>query len=104
MGQPFGAPLQPANDEASVIDSGTQVGTNDAPAWWEAEDAPAGTTQESLYSVDANGAKHAAGPTHYHHLADGRVVAGFGGGTLYSEPGPNGKGERLTRIIGVHAG
>lgn len=105
MGQPFGgAPLAPQNDDASTYQGDQPVGEPEPVNWWEAEGVPAGAHHESLYVRDETGAKHFAPPTHYHHLADGRVVAGYSGGTLYSEPGPNGKGERITRIIGSYAG
>lgn len=69
---------------------------------WERDDAPPGSTQESLLVFERGRPVKVAGPTHYHHLADGRVVAGFSGGTHYSEG--TGKDERVTRITAVHQG
>lgn len=94
----FGAPLEPANDEAGVIAPDAKVGNPKAVEWWEAEGVPEGAHSQSLYYVDDSGAKHFAGPTHFLHLADGRVVAGYGGGTHYAE------GDKVMAIIGTHAG
>lgn len=74
---------------------------------WEREDAPPGSTSESLLVFDRGRPVRVAGPTHFHHLADGRVVAGFSGGTHYSEDVDDGRGRtvtRTTRIVAVHAG
>lgn len=101
MGQPFG-PLTPANDDSGVY-SGEPVGEQKPPPWWKEDGVPETASEHSLFYRDTNGAQKFAGPTHYHHLADGRVVAGYSGGTVYSERMPDGS-ERLTKIIGNHEG
>lgn len=70
---------------------------------WEAEDAPAGSTAESLLVFDRGRPVRVAGPTHYQHLADGRVIAGYNGGTHYTEPGENGH-DKVTKILAIHEG
>jgi hypothetical protein len=69
---------------------------------WEAEDAPPGSTSESLLVFERGIPVRVAKPTHYTHLADGRVVSTFGGGTVYSEAVTDeqtGKvSEKLTKI------
>ena len=71
---------------------------------WEADDAPPGSTSESLLVFERGVPVRVAGPTHYVHLADGRIVGGYGGGTHYSEPLPDGSGDKLTPITGNYAG
>ncbi|HEV2244900.1 MAG TPA: hypothetical protein VGR98_27950 [Streptosporangiaceae bacterium] len=74
---------------------------------WELPDAPPGSTSESLLVFERGIPVRVAGPTHYMHLADGRVMGGYGGGTLYSEPvlddAGNIVGEKLTRVTANHA-
>ena len=66
---------------------------------WERDDAPAGSTEGSLLVHDAGGNPvRIAGPTHYHHLADGRIVGGYSGGTHYDD------GSKVTRIVGRYEG
>jgi|SRR5271166_190222 len=103
MASSFGSTLDPQNDDASVIDPGTKVGAPKPVEWWKEDGVPEGAHSESLFTVDSAGVKHFAGPTHYHHLADGRVIGGYSGGTVYSEPGPDGK-DKLTRIAGIYEG
>ena len=76
--------------------------TRETPVW-ERDDAPPGSTAESLLVFENGHPVRVAGPTHYVHLADGRVIGGFGGGTHYSEPDGNG-GEKVTRITANHEG
>jgi hypothetical protein len=68
---------------------------------------PPGSTSESLLVFERGMPVRVAGPTHYQHLADGRVVGGYGGGTHYSEAvtdeAGNVTGEKITRIIGNHS-
>ena len=71
---------------------------------WERDDAPAGSTSESLMVYERGQAVRVAGPTHYVHLANGRVIADYGIGTHYSEADPNGGPDRILSIIGIHAG
>lgn len=53
---------------------------------WERDDAPKGSTSESLLEYDHAGRPvRVAEPTHYQHLANGRVVPGYSGGTHYTE-------------------
>lgn len=59
---------------------------------------PAGSTQESLLVLERGVPVRVAGPTHYHQLADGRVLGGYSGGTHYDD------GAKITRIIGIHEG
>lgn len=79
------------------------AGTKVEKPWWEHDGAPKGSHEFSLHERDDRGDKRVAGPTHYHHLADGRIVPGYSQGTHYSETGPDGR-ERITRVVGVHAG
>lgn len=85
-----------------------QIGeTREVPVW-EQPDAPPGSTAESLLVFERGVPVRVAGPTHYVHLADGRIVGGYGGGTHYSEPVTDettGKviGEKITKIIANHA-
>lgn len=66
---------------------------------------PAGSTEGSLLVVDKSGTPiRVSGPTHYHHLANGKVLTGFSVGTHYSEPGENGGPDKLVPIIGIYAG
>lgn len=69
---------------------------------WERDDAPPGSTAQSLLIFERGRPVKVAGPTHYHHLADGRIVGGFAGGTHYSERA--GRDEKVTRIVAVHQG
>jgi hypothetical protein len=80
-----------------------QVGREKAPRWWEAEDAPPGSTKESLAVVENGRKVRVQGPTHYHHLADGRVVASYTGGTHHTEPGEDGE-DKVTRILARYEG
>lgn len=74
---------------------------------WEADDAPPGSTSESLLVFERGIPVRVAGPTHYVHLADGRIVGGYGGGTHFSEPVTDDEGrvtgEKITKIIANHA-
>ena len=74
---------------------------------WELPEAPPGSTAESLLVFERGIPVRVAGPTHYMHLADGRVVGGYGGGTHFSEAilDEAGKviGETVTRVISNHA-
>ena len=73
---------------------------------WELPDAPPGSTSESLLVFERGIPVRVAGPTHYMHLADGRIVGGYGGGTHYSEPVLDelGRvvGEKITRVVANH--
>jgi len=56
---------------------------------WERDDAPKGSTSESLMSEDENGKPVVSGPTHYSHLANGEIVGSYGIGTHHdSGDGP----------------
>ena len=83
-----------------------QVGRERETPVWELPDAPPGSTAESLLVFERGVPVRVAGPTHYVHLADGRVIGGYGGGTLHSEPvtDESGKviGEKLTRVVANH--
>lgn len=85
--------------EQADFTAGTKV---DKP-WWQHDGAPEGSHEFSLYERDDNGNKRVAPATHYHHLADGRIIPGYSQGTHYTEPDGNG-GDRVTRIVAVHAG
>lgn len=65
---------------------------------WEQSDAPAGSTSESLLVFERGVPVRVSGPTHYAHLTDGRVVASYGHGTVFTEAVPGGP-DRATRII-----
>lgn len=71
---------------------------------WEHEDAPAGSTAGSLMVYERGKPVRVSGPTHYHHLADGRVVAAYNGGTHHSEPGEDGGPDKITKILAIHGG
>lgn len=51
---------------------------------WERDDAPPGSTEGSLLRYENGVPVAVADPTHYHHLANGQVVAGYSGGTHYT--------------------
>jgi hypothetical protein len=70
---------------------------------WELEDAPAGSTEASLLVYERGKAIRVHGPTHYHHLADGRVIGAYNGGTHHTEPGPDGR-DKVIKILSVHEG
>jgi hypothetical protein len=78
-----------------------KVGREKETPVWEKDDAPPGSTAESLLVFEGGVPVRVAGPTHYQHLADGRVTGGYGGGTHLSEPDGNG-GETITRIVANH--
>jgi hypothetical protein len=71
---------------------------------WEEDDAPAGSTSGSLLVYERGKAVRVSGPTHYHHLADGRVVAAYNGGTHHTEPGRDGGPDKVTKILAIHGG
>lgn len=77
---------------------GERPGTEKEVMPWEKDDAPPGSTSESLLVFEGGRPVRVAGPTHYHQLADGRTLAGYSGGTHHDD------GERVTRILGVHEG
>jgi hypothetical protein len=82
-----------------------QVGREREVPVWEQDDAPPGSTSESLLVFERGIPVRVAGPTHYVHLADGRVIGGYGGGTHHSEPVMDGDrviGERITRVTANH--
>lgn len=81
-----------------------KVGAEKETPVWEAEDAPPGSHSESLLVFEGGRPVRVAGPTHYHHLADGRIVGGYGHATHYAEPGEDGGPDKVTIIVGVHAG
>ena len=80
-----------------------QVGRAKARPYWEDDNAPPGSTKESLAVVENGRKVRVQGPTHYHHLADGRVVASYTGGTHHTEPGENGE-DKVTRILARYEG
>src|SRR5258708_33919948 len=53
---------------------------------------PPGSTEESLLVFEGGRPVRVAGPTHSVHLADGRVIGGYGGGTPPPCPRENGNG------------
>lgn len=105
MATEIGALSGPAGAENSLRKQQymEQVGQTRETPVWERPDAPPGSTAESLLVFENGRPVRVAGPTHYVHLADGRVVGGFGGGTHYSDVGPDGA-ERITRIVANHEG
>jgi hypothetical protein len=80
-----------------------EVGRTKVTPVWELPDAPPGSTAESLLVFEGGRPVRVAGPTHYVHLADGRVIGGYGGGTHFSDTGPDGE-QRITRIVANHEG
>jgi hypothetical protein len=81
-----------------------QVGQTRETPVWERDDAPPGSTEASLLVFENGRPVRVAGPTHYVHLADGRVIGGYGGGTHHSEPGENGGPDKITRVTANHEG
>ena len=74
-------------------------------AVWDQDDAPKGSTAESLLVYERGIPVRVAGPTHYHHLVDGRIVGGYGIATHHTEPGPNpGDPDRVTQVHQVFGG
>lgn len=52
---------------------------------WERDDAPAGSTEESLLVHENGKPVRVAGPTHYGHLANGAIVGSYGVGTHHDD-------------------
>lgn len=71
---------------------------------WELDDAPAGSTSESLLVLERGKPVRVSGPTHYAHLSDGRVVSSYGIGTHYTEADPNGGPDRSALITAHYGG
>lgn len=88
-----------ANKQASK----EKVGEEREAPYWEHPDAPPGSTRASLAVLEGGRKVRVHGPTHYHHLADGRVVAGYTGGTHHTEPGEDGQ-DKVTKIVAIHEG
>lgn len=65
---------------------------------WDRDDAPAGSTSESLLTKDKNGEPRVSSGTHYTTLADGRIVPGFGIGTHYDD------GDSVVPVVAHFAG
>lgn len=105
MGMEIGALSGPPGAENSLRKQTymEKVGREKAKPVWEADDAPPGSTSESLLVFENGMPVRVAGPTHYVHLADGRVIGGYGGGTHYSDVDEDGN-ERITRIVANHEG
>lgn len=80
-----------------------RVGAEKTSKYWEDKDAPKGSTSASLAVVEGGRKVRVHGPTHYHHLADGRVLAGYNGGTHHTEPGEDGQ-DNVTKILAIHEG
>lgn len=80
-----------------------QVGQTRETPVWDREDAPPGSTSESLLVFEGGVPVRVAGPTHYVHLADGRVIGGFGSGTHYADVDDFGN-QRVTRVVANHEG
>lgn len=80
-----------------------QIGQTREKPVWELPDAPPGSTAESLLVFENGRPVRVAGPTHYVHLADGRVIGGYGGGTHHSDTDEYGN-ERITRVVANHEG
>jgi hypothetical protein len=78
-----------------------QIGEEpEIPVWDERHESspPKGSTAESLLIYERGVPVRVAGPTHYHQLADGRVLGGYSGGTHHDD------GTKITRVIGIHEG
>jgi len=74
-------------DRSKPADVGIQRETEVPP--WERDDAPKGSTSNSLMSTDDNGKPVVSGPTHYQHLVDGRIVGSYGIGTHHTDADVN---------------
>lgn len=83
-----------------------KIGREQETPVWELPDAPPGSTAESLLVFERGIPVRVAGPTHYVHLADGRIIGGYGGGTHHSEAvlddAGNVTGEKITRVTANH--
>jgi hypothetical protein len=97
------AEIDTAGLKANKQTNTEKVGEDKPSRFWEDEDAPAGSTSESLAVIENGRKTRVHGPTHFHHLADGRVVAGYTGGTHHTEPGENGE-DKVTKILAIHEG
>jgi hypothetical protein len=69
---------------------------------WERDDAPKGSTSESLLHYENGQPVRVSGPTHYSSLADGRLIGGYGIGTHHSEE-KDGQ-EVITPIVATYGG
>lgn len=76
--------------------------TKEVPVW-EQDDAPDGSTHASLLVYERGVPVAVAPPTHYHHLADGRITTGYSGGTHYTEVDEDGN-DVIVPIIRVYGG
>lgn len=99
-----GGEIDVAALQATKQRTSEQLEAKKAPKPWEREDAPPGSTSGSLMVYRGGEPVRVSGPTHYHHLADGRVLAHYNGGTEYSEPGENGGPDKITRVVAIHEG
>jgi|SRR5215831_7644334 len=80
-----GSRLSVPENLQSQRDSGVTAPTDTTEVpYWERDDAPAGSTSASLYHLNENGQKRVSPETHYHHLANGAVVLGYGIGTHHT--------------------
>ena len=77
--------------ESQRSEGTAKVGQDKPVPLHQRDDAPLGSTAESLLEYENGVPVRVAGPTHHIHLQNGRVVAHFGGGTHFVEPGPDGK-------------
>lgn len=80
------------------------VGEPKKKPYWEDSAAPPGSTIESLAVYENGEPVRVAGPSHYHHLANGRIVPGYSGGTHYTEPNPNGGPDKILQIVASYEG
>lgn len=108
MSEPYEEPTAAAIDSDGLQASKKQAAVEtldnerEVPVW-QLPDAPKGSTADSLLVYERGKAVRVQGPTHYHHLGDGRVAVGYNGGTHVAEPGPDGQ-DKVTRILAVHEG
>lgn len=89
---------QNTDEPAPSLDTAAEVPV------WEADDAPRGSTEQSLLVYERGRPVRVSGPTHYAHLSDGRVTASYGIGTHYSEAGENGGPDRVSLITAHYGG
>lgn len=101
-----GAPVKPTTDTVVIdgtqqrqVDPNLSIDNQRESKPWELDDAPKGSTSESVLVYEGGKPVRVSGPTHYAHLADGRIVGSYGGGTEYTD-----EDGKVTKIIAHHAG
>jgi hypothetical protein len=71
---------------------------------WERDDAPPGSTSESLLDYERGVPVRVTDVTHYHRLGNGQTIGGYGIGTHHTVAGENGEPDRIYPVIGISSG